>query len=51
MNKQDLNMLLILSNKKRTNQREVAKDSGHSLGFVNKHLKNLMNQGYITETL
>lgn len=50
MNKQRKDVLNILYRHSVTNQREISELSGHSLGVVNKSIKELMNQGYINET-
>lgn len=47
MNKQDYDILNILLQKSFTNQRTLAKDSGYSLGAVNKTLKVLTEENYI----
>lgn len=47
MNKQRKDVLNILYRHSVTNQREISELSGHSLGVVNKSIKELMNQGYI----
>lgn len=49
MNKQRKDVLNILYRHSVTNQREISELSGHSLGVVNKSIKELMNQGYINE--
>ena len=46
MNKQRKDVLNILYRHSVTNQREISELSGHSLGVVNKSIKELMNQGY-----
>lgn len=48
MNKQDYDILYTLQNHPFTNQRTLAEFSGYSLGAVNKTLKNLLNENYIT---
>lgn len=47
MNKQDMDILNILYSEKYINQRGLAENSGHSLGVVNRSLKELVNYGYI----
>ena len=47
MNKQDMDILNILHSEKYKNQRDLAENSGHSLGVVNRSLKDLINNGYI----
>lgn len=48
MNKQDYDILYTLQKHPFTNQRTLAEFSGYSLGAVNKTLKNLLNENYIT---
>lgn len=47
MNKQENDILRIIRNNPMSNQREIAELSGHSLGVVNKAVRNLLNDGYI----
>ena len=47
MNKQCMDILNILRSRKYINQRDLAENSGHSLGVVNRSLKELVNYGYI----
>lgn len=47
MNNQDKDILCLLYKKSFNNQREMAAESGHSLGIVNKSLMNLQKDGYI----
>ena len=47
MNKQDADILLELCRKPHVNQRELARETGWSLGIVNKALKNLTDAGLI----
>ena len=47
MNKQDMDILNVLHSEKYKNQRDLAENSGHSLGVVNRSLKDLINNGYI----
>lgn len=49
MNKQDYDILNILLQKSFINQRTLAKDSGYSLGAVNKTLKVLTEENYIDD--
>lgn len=51
MNNQQKEILYLLNSKKYTNQREIAKNSYCSLGFVNSTLKNLKNEKYIDENM
>ena len=46
MNKQELDILNILSKEPFENQRMLVELSGYSLGTVNKSLKLLMDKGY-----
>ena len=39
MNKQDMDILNVLHSEKYKNQRDLAENSGHSLGVVNRSLK------------
>ena len=49
MNIQTLDILNAIHTKPFTNQRDLAKESGHSLGIVNRCIKELMEGGYIDE--
>lgn len=49
MNKQEKDILNTLFHHFITNQREIAELSGHSLGVVNKAIRELMGEGYINE--
>lgn len=49
MNKQESDILNALRLEPFINQRILAEVSGHSLGIVNRYLKELMNSGYIDE--
>ena len=49
MNKQDMDIMNILYSERYINQRKLAEKCGHSLGIVNRSLKQLINQGYIDE--
>ncbi len=51
MNKQEKDILNTLYHQSVNNQREISELSGHSLGVVNKSIKELMNEGYINEKL
>ena len=51
MNKQERDILNTLYHQSVNNQREISELSGHSLGVVNKSIKELMNEGYINEKL
>ena len=46
MNKREKDILNTLYHHSVTNQREISELSGHSLGVVNKSIKELMNEGY-----
>lgn len=47
MNKQEKDVLNSIYHNLISNQRELAKLSGHSLGVVNKAVKQLQEEGYI----
>ena len=47
MNKQESDILLALANEQYINQRILAEYTGHSLGVVNRSLKNLIDSGYL----
>lgn len=51
MNKQESDILNPLLLEPFTNQRSLAKITGHSLGIVNRSLKNLLKAGYIDEKM
>lgn len=51
MNKVDYDILKCLIKNNNTNQREIAKDTGYSLGKVNKSVQFLRNDGYINNNL
>ena len=51
MNNQQKEILKLIEAKKYTNQREIAKDSYCSLGFVNSALKALKEENYIDENI
>ena len=50
MNIQEKDIVLTLLDHPFTNQRDLASQSGHSLGIVNRSLKNLKEEGYVTES-
>jgi len=47
MNISNFNVLNTLYSKPFNNQRELAKETGHSLGIINRSLKELVSDGYI----
>lgn len=49
MNNQERDILQIVTEQTFTSQRLLSKLSGHSLGIVNRSLKSLIEQGYLTE--
>ena len=49
MNRQKLDVLNAIYNLKTYNQREIAQLSGHSLGIVNRSIKQLLEEGYLKE--
>ena len=49
MNTQELDILNILNVEPYSNQRALSEACGHSLGIVNKALRNLISQGYIDD--
>ena len=51
MNKQESDILQTLFTEPFINQRILAETSGHSLGVVNKSLKTLITEGYLTDEL
>ena len=51
MNRQKLDILNAMYNLKTYNQREIAQLSGHSLGIVNRSIKQLIEEGYLNEEL
>lgn len=51
MNKQTLDILKYMIDNKYTNQRALAEETGFSLGAVNKSLKTLIEQGYLSEDM
>lgn len=50
MNIYECDVLNIIKNSGFTNQRNLALQSGHSLGIVNKSLRNLISEGYLSST-
>ena len=48
MNRQELDILRTTMETPFVNQRILAEASGHSLGVVNRCLKSLVNEGYLT---
>lgn len=51
MNKQDADVLNILIDKEIVTQREIAENTGHSLGIVNRSIANLRKEGFLDEKL
>lgn len=51
MNKQENDILRTLFDEPFINQRILAETSGHSLGVVNRSIKSLINDGYLTEDI
>ena len=51
MNRQEADILNIIKSKNIVNQRELAEVSGHSLGIVNRSIRNLIAEGCISEDL
>ena len=51
MNKQEMDILKCLYEKKYVNQRVLAEQTGHSLGIVNRYLNELQDAGYITDQM
>ncbi len=49
MNKQESDNLIVIIEQDFVNQRVLAEQSGHSLGIVNRSVKNLMGAGYLDE--
>lgn len=49
MNKQEMDILSSLLVEPFVNQRILAESTGHSLGVVNKSIKNLIKDGYLDE--
>ena len=51
MNRQEADILNIIKSNPMRNQRELAELSGHSLGIVNRSIKNLMGEHYLSEEI
>lgn len=51
MNRQEFDILTAIQKNPSLNQRELAALSGHSLGIVNRSIKQLISNGYLTEEL
>lgn len=51
MNRQECDVLNTIKERGFFNQRQLAEESGHSLGIVNKSLKSLQEQGYLDDNL
>ena len=51
MNKQESDILKLLNKKPYVNQRILSEESGHSLGVVNRSIRNLLNEGYLDENI
>ena len=51
MNIQELDIMKIRMDKPFVSQRTLAEESGHSLGVVNRSLKNLVKEGYLDDAL
>lgn len=51
MNIQENDILCFLLNEKYSNQRRVAEATGHSLGSVNRSIKDLQKEGYLGESM
>lgn len=51
MNTQELDILNVLNCGEYKNQRDLSERSGHSVGIVNRSLKNLIDEGYIKEDI
>ena len=51
MNKQECDILNALKQTSYRNQRDLAENSGHSLGVVNRSIKALIQKGFITEEM
>ena len=51
MNRQERDILLTMLNHPFSNQRELAHHSGHSLGIVNRSIKQMKQKGYLDEQL
>ena len=51
MNIQECDILNSIISFPYTNQRQLSETSGHSLGVVNRSIKNLLQEGYINEEI
>ena len=51
MNKQESDILKLIKKKPCVNQRILSEESGHSLGVVNRSIRNLLNEGYLDENI
>lgn len=51
MNNQEADILNILMKKNYDNQRILSEISGHSLGIVNRSIKNLTEEGYLSKDM
>ena len=51
MNIQECDILNSIISFPYTNQRRLSETSGHSLGVVNRSIKNLLQEGYINEEI
>ena len=51
MNRQEMDILKCLYEKKYVNQRVLAEQTGHSLGIVNRYVNELQDAGYITDQM
>ena len=51
MNIQKSDILNLIIANQYTNQRELSKASGHSLGIVNRSIKDLISTGYLDENI
>ena len=49
MNYNEMNILLFLANNKFINQRDLVEKTGYSLGFINKTLNKLLEDGFLDE--
>lgn len=51
MNRQEMDILNVLADEPYINQRILAESCGHSLGIVNRSVKNLMKDGYLDDRI
>ena len=51
MNKQECDILNVLKQNSYRNQRELAENSGHSLGVVNRSVKSLIQKGFVDDEM